>query len=554
MLNDLTGSPEHIIAEAPGFVPDNRVLDGQIEYALPTPLGDLAAGATHIRGVVSGLDPHGVQWLRTMVGRSELQHCSLVFALYGGCRTWDDVLFDALAIQDADPSRIEFRVLARRLGPDRPANLIWFQKGEGDSGVVVTGNVGNGLVVGAWDATDAVLALPLDAAGANAVRLWFDQAFVHGRPLTEATASAPRLRLPEGTEEGERLWRDYLATLDDDTSAAASVTVDPDTGEVQSSAEKTPSQSGAFPQPDRVLQAVQIALAKGNVVALDRSSRAPPLSAPVKAEHFGELAETTIGAALRQQSFKVSLFDAATAKRLETRRGEMTSRLARTSLMLRDGVRWVPEAAGTLLEAEFDDVKRLASEALTTATSGKSAETFITARLGEIAKNCADLARTIAPDRAPPSDLVTVVKADLTQRLKANLDHGMVPGFSRSKVQISSVESDREGPWDQVVTFLANAARLPREVLTDRYRMQGLVTDPDKFIEAFDVFGDPLVARHLRGSRVGDQARGDLQLVDEIVRHPNATSKQRAHALFCLIKGEGHDAAKAALADQQATQ
>jgi len=41
MLNDLTGSPEHIIAEAPGFVPDNRVLDGQIEYALPTPLDDL---------------------------------------------------------------------------------------------------------------------------------------------------------------------------------------------------------------------------------------------------------------------------------------------------------------------------------------------------------------------------------------------------------------------------------------------------------------------------------------------------------------------------------
>ena len=43
---------------------------------------------------------------------------------------------------------------------------------------MVTGNVGNGLVVGAWDVTDAVLALPLDATGANAVWLWFDQAFV----------------------------------------------------------------------------------------------------------------------------------------------------------------------------------------------------------------------------------------------------------------------------------------------------------------------------------------------------------------------------------------
>ncbi|HUY05079.1 MAG TPA: hypothetical protein VMV33_17515 [Rhodocyclaceae bacterium] len=554
MLDDLTGSSDHIVVEAPGFVPDNRVLDGQIEYAHPTPLGDLAAGATHIRGVVSGLDPHGLEWLRTMVGRTEVQHCSLVFALYGGCRTWDDVLIQALAIQNANPSHIEFRVLARRLGPDRPANLIWFQKGKGDAGIVVTGNVGNGFVVGGWDATDAVLALPLDAAGANAIRLWFDQAFLHGRPLTKATASAPRLRLPEGTEEGERLWRVYLATLDDDAPATAIVTTDLSTGEVHSSAEATPSQSGEFPQPDPVLQAVQIALAKGSVVALDRAGRAPPLSAPLKAEYFGERAETTSGAALRQQSFKVSLFDAATSKRLETRRGEMTNRLARTSLMLRDGVRWVPGAADALLEAEFDEAKRLAGEALTAATSGKPAETFITERLKEITRNCADLARTIAPGREPPADLVTVIKEDLTQRLQANRDHGMVPGFNRSKIQISSAESDREGPWDQIATFLAAAARLPREVLTDRYRMQGLVADPDEFIKAFDIFGDPLVAQHLRGSRMVGQARADMQLVDEITRHTNANSKQRAHALFCLITGQGHDAAKAALTDDKAPQ
>ena len=107
-------------------------------------------------------------------------------------------------------------------------------------------------------------------------------------------------------------------------------------------------------RPDPVLLAVQTVLAKGSVVAPDRASRAPPLDAPVKAELFGERAETRSGAARRQQRFSVSLFDEDVARRLEARKGAKSDRLAACSLMLREGVRWVPDSANDLLRAEFD--------------------------------------------------------------------------------------------------------------------------------------------------------------------------------------------------------
>ena len=60
MPNDLSGSVERVTAEAPGIIPENRVLAGCMGYAGPTPLEDLVVGVTHIRGMVCGLDPLGV--------------------------------------------------------------------------------------------------------------------------------------------------------------------------------------------------------------------------------------------------------------------------------------------------------------------------------------------------------------------------------------------------------------------------------------------------------------------------------------------------------------
>ena len=174
--------------------------------------------------------------------------------------------------------------------------------------------------------------------------------------------------------------------------------------------------------------------------------------------------------------------------------------------------------------------------------------------LAKIAEDCKALARTIAPGRAPPADLVASIKSDLESRLGKNLKQGMVPGVSRSLFQIVLSESEHEGPWDQVQTLLASAARLPREVVCDTRRMLGFAAKPEELLAAFDVFSDPLVTRYLDGRRVEVQARGELELIKTIQEHPTSKPKQRAYALFRLIKGDTHDTVTAALSDEESTE
>ena len=225
----------------------------------------------------------------------------------------------------------------------------------------------------------------------------------------------------------------------------------------------------------------------------------------------------------------------------------MSDRLAACSLMLRDGVRWVPDVAYDLLKAEFAAVATEALEALKAATGGQTPTKFVQTCLAKIEQDCVALAGMIAPGRAPPADLVASVKSDLENRLSQNLKQGMVPGISRSAYQIKLSESESDGPWDQVQTFLYSAARLPREIFSDSRRMLGLVTKPDLLVAAFNVFSDPLVARYLDGRRVDDQARRELELIKMIQDHPTAKPKQRAHALFHLIGGATQDTVTAAL-------
>jgi hypothetical protein len=514
-------------------------------------MAELTRGAAFIRGIVNGLESEGVAVLRQIAAVPELKQLLLIVAVYPGGRTWDDVLLDLLEVQGSKPDRIQFRLLARRSGPDLPANLLWVQPDSGGHGHVISGNVSNLLTTARWDATDAVLALPLEPAAAEALRKWFDNAHTRSRSLTKETAAAPRLRLPDGDAEGKRLWQEYIDLLDRwDKRVSGDVLVDPKTGEVKGAAEPTPSEARVFPRSDPVLLAVQTVLAKGSVVAIDEATRAPPLSAPVKAEFFGERADIRSGAARRLQRFSVSLFDEDTARRLGRGRAAMRTRLAACSLMLREGVRWVPDAAYDLLKVEFSAVENEATEALKAATAGKVPADFVQTCLAKIAVDCEALAKMIAPGRGPPSNLVASVKSDLEKRLSKNLKQGMVPGVSRSLYQLVLSESEREGPWDQVQMLLASAARLPREIVSDSRRTLGLVMTPEKLVAAFNVFSDPLVARYLDGRHVDVQARRDLELMKTIQEHPTAKPKQCAYALFRLIRGHTHDTVTAALSDE----
>lgn len=542
-------------------IPDTRVLDGSRQYPKPTALSDVFDNATHVRGLLSGLDHRGVEWLRHVALRPTVEACSLVLGLYPGCPTWDDVLLDALDIQQQSAGRVSFRVRARRDGLDRPGNLLWVSRGS-EPGVLVTGNLGNGLITSRWDATDANLVLPLTDVAEQALVNWFDLLHANSRPLTPETATAPKLRLPDGSEEGDRLWRAYLAKLAEAEAAQPAPVVDPKTGAVDHPTDPPPSKQvisvagvvrSAFPRPDPVLLLVQTALAKGSLVALDRVDRIPPLDMPIRPEMLGEISTRRVGGASRRVAYRVSLFDEKTQKQLNNRHGDASTRLSAFSLMLRDGQRWMPEQAFPLFEQELAASHGKATKALLAAIGDKAAVDVVTALSGKVARDLRELAKQAGLTAAPPDSLLEDVLAGLQKRLEAHLGKEAAPGITRMEAQLDAREDAHHSPWGAVQTFVVSAARLPREVMSDPFRMRGLTTEADAFLRAFDIFSDPLVKRHLDGGRVEHQARQELEIVEEILSQEAATPWHRAQALHRLVTGQAPDVVRAALTEERAS-
>ena len=87
--------------------------------------------------------------------------------------------------------------------------------------------------------------------------------------------------------------------------------------------------------------------------------------------------------------------------------------------------------------------------------------------------------------------------------------------------------------------------------MSDPFRMRGLVSKPEPLLSAFDLFGDPLVKRYLDGGRVENQARKELEIIEEILSKETATPWHRAQALHRLITGRGQDAVRAALTEER---
>jgi len=246
-----------------------------------------------------------------------------------------------------------------------------------------------------------------------------------------------------------------------------------------------------------VFLAVQTAMAKGALVSLDRVDRIPPIDVPIRPEMLGEIGTRRVGGASRRVAYRVSLFDEKTQKQLNNRHADASTRLSAFSLMVRDGQRWMPEAAFSLFEQELAASQQKSREALLAAIGDKPAADVVTARSDKVARELRELAKQAGVSTTPPDSLLRDVLDDLKQRLETHLGKGAAPGIVRIEASLSAREDAHYSPWGTVQTFLASAARLPREVMSDPFRMRGLVTEAEAFLRAFNLFGDPLVRRYL---------------------------------------------------------
>ena len=188
-------------------------------------------------------------------------------------------------------------------------------------------------------------------------------------------------------------------------------------------------------------------------------------------------------------TYRVSLFDEKTQKQLNNRHANSSTRLSAFSLMVRDGQRWMPEAAYSLFEQELAASQEKSRKALLAAIGGKPATDVVTALSDKVERELRELAKQAGVSTALPDSLLHEVLEDLKQRLEAHLDKRAALGIVRIEASLASRESASYSPWGAAQTFLATAARLPREVMSEPFRMLGLATKAEAFVRAFDVFG-----------------------------------------------------------------
>jgi hypothetical protein len=446
-------------------------------------------------------------------------------------------------------------MLGRRIGPARPANLLWLRSSKHDPGTAIIGNLGNFLTGVTWDKTDAVMTVQLTTTGAETLRQWMDWIEQKSTPLTKTTVAAPRLVPPDGTEEGRRQWNAYIELLDRillDARDGRTVEVDPKTGEVSAKDDSgkslpTLTSSGTIPNVDPVLKAVQQVLNEGKLVSIDRVERPPPFDAPLPPEMFGERRDDRTGAIRRRQQFTISLFDDETRNMLDNRRKDAATKLSRFSIMLQEGQRWMPNAAFPLFEKELDDAAQKAMKALGSATNDRTPEEFVEVQRQKIQTDCQNMLAQLGRRTPPDGAMLEKILGDLLGRLEGNVATGMRARLGLGVYQL--VDSPREDlqPWGTIQTFLAGSARMVREALISPFHFRGLVVDKQAFVRAFDLFRDPLIGQFLDGQPYEKHANEQLRIIRIIEDETNSSARSRSNALWKLIQGEAEAAVRAAL-------
>ncbi|OYW20172.1 MAG: hypothetical protein B7Z55_07680, partial [Planctomycetales bacterium 12-60-4] len=289
----------------------------------------------------------------------------------------------------------------------------------------------------------------------------------------------------------------------------------------------------------------------GALVSVDKSSRIPPLEAPVKPEWFGVDSFRQTGMVKAQTSIKVAPFDEATLKKIDRLRRVSGELLPRYSFALADGVRWIPKQAIPFFEAALtaanDDAKKLLGE-----TMGDDIHAFLLSQRERIRNDAQRMYEAYHPSGKIPDNAVTNILDELRARLDRTKVDKLIPKVAYSPVAFNpSQQSEWSSPWGQAFALLKGIAEFPREAMTNRFFWQGLRTDEDALIKAMNVADDHLVKDY--GARKAKQ-RAELEL-DLIKQLESAAGDVRAkcRTLWSLLT-TGDEAAVVELLEAPLTQ
>jgi len=537
--------------------PEPRVSSGVGSYETALSFEQAARAALAVFGVVSAIDAKAVNWMEGYLADSTETKLRLVISIHPTCRTTEADLHDLLRLVERHGDRAAFKVFPEASLLDRSSNLLCLCGADGDAAVSVGPTENMGFAPAS--PSQANLASIVTAATFEACRKWFDYLWGIAGPLRpDVATSMPDLVLPEGDIEAARMWEDYRRRCLADklaTEPPVRAMVDPESGEVllvdqNDEPVASPTEAIGVPRLDPLSEYVARVFELGALVSVDKSTRIPPLDAPVKPEWFGVDSFRQTGMVRAQTSIKVAPFDEATLKKIDRLRRVSGELLPRYSFALADAVRWMPKQAIPLFEAALtaanEDAKKLLGE-----TMGNDVQAFLSSQRERIRNDAQRMYEAYHPGGKIPDNAVGNILDEFKARLDKTKADKLIPKVAYSPVAFNpSQKSEWSSPWGQAFALLKGIAEFPREAMTNRFFWQGIRTDEDALIKAMNVAGDHLVAEY-GGRKAKQRAEVELELIKQL-EDASGDALAKCRALWALIT-TGKEDAVVALVEAPAT-
>lgn len=525
---------ENVITPKIPFVwnsPD--IIKGESIYKTP-PLKHFAKETKIILGAIYELNSTGVSFLEEIFSESKDRKGKFIVFLAGAGQTKSEDLERLLKLKQQTSEQFDIKVWALRPGSENPTNAICCFNDEKSESLLFTGSLSNfnSFEESSFPPPIVNLGFRCDASLQKSFFEWFDYLWERSTTLTEKTARIPALVPARGTPEASLMWEEYLAQCQVEIAEEEKEANNDDKPKSEPSA----TEQLGIPKVDNTAERMARLFDTGSQVTIDKTTRIPPLDAPIKPEWFGVESLRQVGAVKRTIQYRISVITPDVLKQLDNKRKKASDLLKRLSFPLGDGVHWMPEKAFSLFEQEMNRVNEEGQQQLKSVL-GKDTDEFVDSQRAKILKDANAMLQDFQPGGQLSQEHSDDLINDLKSRLKKASEGKFLPKVSRVNVSFKiGKDSEWESAWGQALTFLQAIAEFPRKAMTDRYFLQGLRVDEHKLIQAMNVANDYLASDDLK-INPRRQAENDLEFLDRLIES-DYEPREKCSAIFYLLIGK----------------
>lgn len=527
--------------QIPFLWPEPRVTEGNRIYKHQPPFGDLVLESPFMFGIISALTTRGIDVLKAWMECNNDLKVYLIVMVYPACATKQRDLSRLLDLVERFSPQLSVHVHPLKSVTDRTTNTLSCLAQNKDIVYIFTGPSED---FGLAQKNDGHINFVFrgDPVLVEGFSRYFNLLWIKSREISaKGVTLIPDLILPEGSEEGLRLWQDYMN--DCANSQASGDTygeVDAETGDIKIKDKDgkdipLPTEDGGLKKLDHLAEFVARLYEKGSLVSIDKLSRIPPLDAPLDPSVFGDTAELQKGNVKRKVSMRVSIIDEKTLKEIDKRRQGMRTLLTKFTFGLADNMRWMPDTAYKLFESELKRINEEGQKLISDLLKG-DIEAFSKEKLPALVRDINAMYQELGGTGQVGKDVIVRVTDNLKERLLKVQSASFMPKLSFSKISFTYTDNTMVSPWGQAFSLLSDIVAFPRKAMTDSFYLRGLKVPEDDLIEAMNV-ADDAICRDLRSRGLKDRCRHELNLLS-IIEKASLESRDRCELVYRILNGD----------------